>query len=147
MSTRILEDKAFIRLMQLHIADLLDLLLQRGQFFSIYTNITQVTFEPPLPDAITQHFKIITPFSLYEYSFESASFDEENLYFEAGFGSENIGAMVTVPLMAIVQILIDETPIFINIAKEENEKIKEQNIDKSMNIFRSNPKNKNLIKD
>ncbi len=146
MAQRILGDKAFSELMKIHIAEILELLMQRGQFFSILTNIARVDFNPPLPKEIKAHFKPITLFVVAEYTFESASIDEEFLYFEAGFGTENIGSVVTIPLTSIVQILIEETPIFINLAIERESKHKDEKIKKSMNIFLSNPENKDLIK-
>ena len=146
MAQRILGDSDFSQLMKMHIAEILELLMQRGQFFSILTNISNITFEPPLPPEIRTHFKPITLFVIAEYTFESSSIDDEYLYFEAGFGQENIGSLVTVPLSSIVQILIDETPIFINLALEKTPKKKDENIKKSTNIFLSNPENRDLIK-
>ncbi len=145
MAQRILGDSAFSNLMKMHIADLLEFLMQRGQFFSILTNVAHVTFDPELPPAIKSHFKPITLFVVAEYTFESSSIDDEYLYFEAGFGQENIGSVVRVPLSSIVQILIDETPIFINLAMEVKEEKKEQKVKKSTNIFLSFPENQDLI--
>jgi hypothetical protein len=74
--------------------------------------------------------------------------DEENLYFEAGFGAENFGSNVTVPLYAIMQILVDDNPIFINLSyppvKEEKEE--DKGLEKSMKVFISNPENEKLLK-
>ncbi len=146
MAQRILGDSEFSQLMKMHIAEILELLMQRGQFFSILTNISNITFDPPLPAEITSNFKPITLFVVAEYTFESSSIDDDFLYFEAGFGQQNVGAIVTIPLNAIVQILIEETPIFINLSMEPQGKKKEQSIKKSTNIFLSNPENKGLIK-
>ncbi len=146
MAQRILGDSEFSHLMKMHISEILELLMQRGQFFSILTNIANITFEPPLPSEISKHFKPITLFVIAEYTFESSSIDDDYLYFEAGFGQENIGSVVTIPLNSIVQILIEETPIFINLAMELVTEKKEENVKKSTNIFLSNPENKGLIK-
>jgi len=146
MAQRILGDSDFSYMMKTHIAEILELLMQRGQFFSILTNITNVAFDPQLPAEITSHFKPITLFVIAEYTFESSSIDDDYLYFEAGFGQENIGSVVTIPLNSIVQILIEETPIFINLAMELVMEKKEENVKKSTNIFLSNPKNKGFIK-
>ena len=143
---RILTDKAFSNLMKRHIYEIIDLLLSRGEFFSILTHIDRVDFDPPLPDHIRDSFKPITLFVVAEYTFESSSLDDQNLYFEAGFGAENIGSFVTVPLSSIVQIILNETPIFINLALEDKEDDKEDGIKKSTNIFLSNPKNKKVLK-
>ncbi len=146
MAQRILGDSEFSQLMKMHIAEILELLMQRGQFFSILTNITNISFEPALPAEITSNFKPITLFVIAEYTFESSSIDDEFLYFEAGFGQQNVGSVVTVPLNSIVQILIEETPIFINLAMELVPEKKEESVKKSTNIFLSNPENKGLIK-
>ncbi len=146
MAQRILGDSEFSQLMKIHIAEIIEYLIGRGQFFSILTNIAHVTFEPPLPKEIRSHFKPITLFVIAEYTFESCHTDGEYLYFEAGFGQENIGSVVTLPLTSIVQIIIDETPIFINLALEQMQENKEESIKKSTNIFLSNPQNKDLIK-
>ena len=146
MAQRILGDKEFSQMMKMHIADILELLMQRGQFFSLLTNIANVTFEPELPDEIKSHFKPITLFVVAEYTFESSSIDDEFLYFEAGFGQENVGSLVTVPLSSIVQILIEETPIFINLSMEKSIEKKETKVKKSTNIFLSNPENQELVK-
>ena len=146
MAQRILGDKEFSQMMKMHIADILELLMQRGQFFSLLTNIANVTFEPVLPEHIKSHFKPITLFVVAEYTFESSSIDDEFLYFEAGFGQENVGSLVTVPLSSIVQILIEETPVFINLSVEVSEEKKETKVKKSTNIFLSNPENQDLVK-
>jgi len=146
MAQRILGDSEFSHLMKMHIAEILELLMQRGQFFSILTNVANIAFDPPLPAEITSNFKPITLFVVAEYTFESSSIDDDFLYFEAGFGQQNVGSVVTVPLNSIVQILIEETPIFINLAMELVSEKKEENIKKSTNIFLSNPENKDLIK-
>jgi hypothetical protein len=75
------------------------------------------------------------------------------LVFEAGFGADNFGSIVHVPLLSIVQIIIDEQPIFINLAKykkqestEATKEIDEKGVENSMNIFLSNPDNAKFLK-
>ena len=79
---------------------------------------------------------------LANYSFESATLNKEFLEFEAGFGSENFGAVVQIPLLAIKQIFVGEYPILINIASipEEAEEID------SMSALLNNPENAKLLK-
>ena len=143
---RILGDVEFSNLMRVHIQDIIELLLNRGEFFSILTNIHNVTFEPTLPEHISKNFKPITLFVVAEYTFESCSLDEDFLYFEAGFGEENIGSLITIPLGSIVQIIIGETPVFINLALEQNKEEKDNAVKKPTNIFLSNPENKKILK-
>lgn len=147
MTHNMLYDPDFSGLMVFHLRDIIDLLLQKGEFFSILTNITDVTFDPELPNEISKDFKPITLFVIAEYTFESCSLDEENLYFEAGFGHQNIGSFVKVPLSSIVQIVLENTPIFINLSHKPKHVEKQSDIDKSTNIFLQNPENREFIKD
>ncbi len=142
----LLGDYDFSELMIFHIRDIVELLIQKGAFFSILTNIEDITFDPELPHEISDSFKPITLFVIAEYTFESCSFDDENLYFEAGFGQQNVGSYVTIPLNSIVQIIIEDTPIFINLSLKQDRKIKDDNIKASTNIFQSNPKNSDFFK-
>ncbi len=145
---RFLTDTHFCNLMRRHIYETIDLLLQKGEFFSILTHINSVTFEPTLPEEVSRSFKPVTLFDIAEYTFESATIDDKNLYFEAGFGVENIGSFVTVPLTSIVQILLGDTPILINLSIEieSQEERHKDGIERSTNIFLSNPENKKVLK-
>ena len=95
----------------------------------------------------------MTVFILAGYTFESLEMDEKNLYFEAGFGEENLGSFVTTPLESIVQILLPNDEdirsdfcIYINLlatfieAKEGIEK-EDDGVNSSMRALLSNPKN------
>ncbi len=146
MIQQFLRDHDFHDMMVLHIREIIDLLLAKGVYFSILTNIAEIRFDPVLPSEITENFKPITLFVIAEYTFETCSFDEENLYFEAGFGHQNVGSFVTVPLSAIVQILVEDTPILINLSVPPEHTPKKADVDKSTNIFLSNPENEKLLK-
>ena len=140
-------DIDFSKLMRGHIRELIGLLLEKDQFFSILTKIEDVKFEPQLPDHIRSNFRAITPFYIAEYTFESSSIDDDFFYFEAGFGEENIGSYITVPLLSIVQIIVEEKPILINMAVElKKDKSSDSKIKRSTDIFLSNPKNRKIIK-
>ena len=41
--------------------------------------------------------------------------DGENLYFEAGFGPENFASTVSIDISNVIQIIVEDTPIFINV--------------------------------
>jgi len=141
-----LADYEFSELMVFHQRDIIEMLLSKGMFFSILTHIDEISYEPLLPAEISDNFKPITLFVISEYTFESCSVDDDNLYFEAGFGHQNVGSYVTIPLNSIVQILLEDTPIFINLAIRQKKKEKDTNIEASTNIFLSNPKNKDFVK-
>ena len=141
-----LADYDFSELMVFHQRDIIEMLLSKGMFFSILTHIDEIIYEPLLPAEISDNFKPITLFVISEYTFESCSVDDDNLYFEAGFGHQNVGSYVTIPLNSIVQILLEDTPIFINLAIRQKKKEKDTNIEASTNIFLSNPENKDFVK-
>lgn len=149
MIEQLLSSTDFNVLMHKHSEDLVGILLKKGINFSLLTNIVDVTFEPPLPPSISQGFKPITMFFLAGYTFESTQLQAGVVSFEAGFGSDNFGSLVSVPLHAILQIVIEEVPIFINLgnpAKEKVKKPKEQGVQRSMNALLSNPNNQKLFK-
>jgi len=88
---------------------------------------------------------------LANYSFESASLEDNYLSFEAGFGPENIGALVQIPITAIRQIFVGEYPILINVSpSSKTEEISDEKIeedeDNSMNALLNNPENAKLLK-
>jgi hypothetical protein len=147
MLQNFLENEAFVRLMRLHVKETLALLFQEGVHFSLLANIAQVKFDPKLPDSITSKFKPITMFVLAGYTFESAQIIDDELVFEAGFGPENVGSFVTVPLGAILQIVIEDTPILINLSiPREPEPKSSGGVEKSMEALLSNPENQKLFK-
>ena len=143
-------DKDFALLMQKNIKDIIGYFFKKNRHFGILCNIENVTFNPPLPDEITKTFHSVTLFFLAGYTFEVARVEDNYLIFEAGFGPDNFGSVVTVPLLDIVQIIVDETPVFINLSKYIEEKniddINEDAIQNSMNIFLSNPENIDFLK-
>jgi hypothetical protein len=141
-----LQDYDFSELMVFHQRDIIEMLLNKGVFFSILTHVDEITYEPLLPTEISDNFKPITLFVISEYTFESCSIDDDNLYFEAGFGHQNVGSYVTIPLNSIVQIVLEDTPIFINLSMRQKKEEKDTNIETSTNIFLSNPKNRRYIK-
>jgi len=144
-----LETKEFQTIMNEHIFKTITYMFDKNQDFSVACEISEVHFEPLLPNEIHDSLPEITLFMLANYSFESASLENNYLSFEAGFGAENIGSVVQVPLSAIKQIFVGEYPILINIsqssqAEEIEEKIEDE--DNSMNALLNNPENAKLLK-
>jgi hypothetical protein len=139
--------------MKRSIQDVIIHFFEKEQNFGILCKIEEVDFNPPLPEHINREFRALTLFFLAGYTFETARIEDEMLIFEAGFGSDNIGSVVSVPLLSIMQIIIDETPIFINLSVyKENEQEKEaSNVDEkgvknSMASFLNNPENSKFLK-
>lgn len=151
MLINILNDEKFVDLMQRHVEELMLYLFDNDQNFGILCKIEHLSFEPQLPRHITSEFQPMTLFYLAGYTYDSARIDGDKLIFEAGFGPENIGSFVTVPLPSIMQIIIDETPIFINHAiykapKKTEEPSNGGGIENSMAAFLSNPENEKFLK-
>ncbi|MDX1808824.1 MAG: hypothetical protein R3331_04750 [Sulfurospirillaceae bacterium] len=149
MLKEILGEEEYCDMMRIHLQDMIDYLLSRGINFSILLNVENVKFDPPLPDEIVNTFKPMTMFIIAGYTFESTILESDKLVFEAGFGPNNFGSFVSVPLLSILQIIVEETPIFINLSitsKEQEMKQKEVGVKKSMEALLSNPENKKLFK-
>ena len=151
MLYEMIKDEGYMNLMSKHIQELLIFLFEQEQNFGILCKIEHLSFEPPLPEHISSEFRPMTLFFLAGYTFESARLENDHLIFEAGFGEENIGSFVSVPLLSIMQIIVDETPIFVNLSSPSetasNQPSKRENgIENSMASFLSNPENQKFIK-
>jgi hypothetical protein len=135
--------------MRQHIASLVELFLHDGTYFSIMANVAEIEHTPPLPKYITDSFNPISLFVLENYTYETISIDNNYISFEAGFGEENIGAVITIPLSHIVQILVDDIPVFINMSTHHDrvDLSVEEQYEKSKSKLLSNPKNRKLLND
>jgi len=148
----IINDTKFAEILEAHVEDLLIYLFEKEQNFGILCRIEHLDFDPPLPKEITDSFRPMTLFFLAGYTFESAKIEDGYIIFEAGFGAENIGSIVSVPLFAIMQIIIDETPIFVNLSQPrpkntvQNDTSLDEGIKNSMSAFLSNPENQKFLK-
>ena len=149
MLYEVLTNKKFSSMMRRHAVEIMSFLFDNNYHFSVLADTKNVKFNPPLPKHITDTFQQVILFTLVGYTYESAKIDEKNLYFEAGFGEENIGSVVTIPIQSILQILVEENPIFVNlsyITEDEEEEEEDKGVEKSMQIFTSNPENQKLLK-
>lgn len=147
----IIKNPTFARLMETHVRDMLIFLFENEQNFGILCKLEQVEFDPPLPKYISDEFRPMTLFFLAGYTFESARIENDVLIFEAGFGQENFGSFVSVPLLAVVQIIIDDTPAFVNLAHPKERMAlstaePDDGVRNSMNAFLSNPENQKFLK-
>jgi len=131
----------FRKIKEKHAKEILEFLLRESEEFDILCSTSDISFNPSLPEHISSAFGEIILFSLANYTLQSAHFEDKNLVFEAGFGEENFGSIVSVPVDSILQISKEETPLFINITaslpKPEPEKPK--------NPFEMNPRNKKFM--
>ncbi|WP_321779133.1 hypothetical protein [Sulfurimonas sp.] len=146
-----IDDIDFSKLMKKHIEELIIHFFQKEQNFGILCNIEDVYFEPKLPKNIADEFRPLTLFFLAGYTFESANIQDGHLIFEAGFGTDNFGSIVSVPLLSVLQIIVDETPLLINLATHKalaQEKVESspKGVQNSMASFLSNPENSKFVK-
>ena len=151
MPYKSLETQEFRIIMKEHISKTIKYMFSSNQEFSVACEISEVHFEPLLPLEIHDSLPEVTLFMLANYSFESASLADNYLSFEAGFGPENIGALVQIPITAIRQIFVGEYPILINVSpSSKTEEISDEKIeedeDNSMNALLNNPENAKLLK-
>ena len=155
MLDNLVEDRDFAKFMQKSLQELIVLFFEKEQNFGILCKIEDVSFDPPLPEHLNSEFRPLTLFFLAGYTFESARIEDGYLVFEAGFGAENFGSVVSVPLLSILQIIVDETPVFINLStyKEDpnlenvkNVDVDPKGVENSMASFLSNPENSKFLK-
>ena len=151
MLEKIIQDEDFGGLMKKNMQDLIILFFEKEQNFAILCKIEEVSFNPELPEDINSEFRPLTLFFLGGYTFETAHIEGEYLVFEAGFGSDNFGSIVSVPLLSIMQLIVDETPVLINLAvqtdhEEKTTKADESGVKNSMASFLSNPENSKFLK-
>ena len=153
MLESLIQDRDFAKLMKKHMQELIIMFFQKEQNFGILCKIEDVSFSPELPDNMREEFRPLTLFFLAGYTFETARLEDDMLIFEAGFGNENFGSVVSVPLLSILQIIVDETPVMINLAVESEgiDEVEEKNVDEngvknSMASFLSNPENSKFLK-
>jgi len=145
MINSIIENEDYKQLMCHQVKQTIEFLLNQGQEFAVTANLDSITFEPKLPNSIYTQLSKFSLFVLSNYTYSTIKIDDDFIYFEAGFGSENFGSNVKIPLYGIFQIIIDESILFIN-SVATVDKFNKDLVQKSKNIFKSNPNNKNLLK-
>lgn len=146
-----INDKDFADLMQKNIQEIIIHFFKKEQNFGILCKIEDISFNPPLPADINSEFRPLTLFFLAGYTFETARIEDDCLIFEAGFGSDNYGSVVTVPLLSVMQVIIDETPVLINLATYKKDSMIKKEMDdggveNSMASFLNNPENSKFLK-
>ncbi len=148
MESTLFKNIKYKELIQNYISDTIALLFDENRHFSIVCEVEHIDFDPYLPHEVYAQFGKNVLFSLAGYTYESAKIEDNYLIFEAGFGKDNFGAVVAMPLLAIKQIIVDDMPIAINgasplsIIEEEND----EGIQNSLSILLNNPENKKLLK-
>ncbi len=151
MQSKLFKLPIYGSIMMEHMWNMISALLDNNIEFRILCHKESVSFEPELSSRITDTMGDMVLFDISNYSFESAMLTEEEFQFCAGFGSENIGTTVIVPILAIAQIFVGEIPIALNFTPQDEEEIEKVDIvekksDSSMEALLSNPNNQHLLK-
>lgn len=145
MINNIIENSEYKNLVSAQVKDTIQFLLNQNQEFAVTANLDAIKFDPKLPENIYNQLSKFSLFILSNYTFSSIKIDDDFLYFEAGFGSDNFGSNVKIPFYAIFQIVLGESILFVN-SVATVDKFNEDNEKKSFNVFKSNPNNKKLMK-
>ncbi len=144
MTINLFQTPEYKALMQEHIEKTISYLFNKDQEFALACEIKYLNFNPELPSDIKDTFKETVLFILSGYTYETAKLEEGYFYFEAGFGNDNFGSTVTVPLLAIKQLFVGDHPIVLNLAEPVTEKKTSKK--SSMEALMNNPENKKLLK-
>jgi len=94
--------------------ELIGFLLNKEQEFNLTANVRVVEFDPVIPDAIAKNFQPFTLFALANYTYTTIELTDTHISFETGFGAENFGSVVTIPLYSLFQVVVDESILFLN---------------------------------
>ena len=144
MTINLFQTPEYRTLMKDHIEKTIGYLFNKNQEFSLACEIKHINFNPELPSSIQEAFNETVLFVLSGYTYETAKLDAGYFSFEAGFGSENFGSTVTVPLLAIKQLFVGDNPIVLNLAHPiDKEQVSKKS---SMEALLGNPENKKLLK-
>jgi len=138
----IIEDYAFKDLTQNHTKEIIQYIVAKNVEFSVVANIKAISFEPDLPKDIKEKLKQFSLFKLAGYTFTTVKIDDNFLFFEAGFGKNNFGSLVKIPLYSILQIIVDDNILYVNLSATIEKFIQKDLKEVSLNIFKNNPKNK-----
>ena len=136
----IIENDEYKNLVENQIKENILFLLRKNQEFSITANIEPITFNPELPKVIKEQMHKFSLFVLSNYTYTTVEITDGYLSFEAGFGNENFGSVVKIPLHAVFQIIVDESILYINsvaTVDKFNKDLKKN----SFNVFKNNPNN------
>jgi len=152
MPMQIIQSNIYQEISSEYIRDILIMLLEDGTEFAIAAENQYLEFNPPLPEDISSTFSEIVFFVLSGYSYTTIELIEDRFSFEAGFGAEDFGSIVTLPILAIKQILVDQVPIASNFASPSTTAPNRQTIktddistQKSMEALLNNPENQKLL--
>ena len=147
MTINLFQTPEYKKLMEEHIEKTIGYLFNKNKEFALACEIKHVNFSPELPSEIKETFNETVLFVLSGYTYETAKLEEGYFSFEAGFGADNFGSTVTVPLLAIKQVFVGDHPIVLNLAEHiSREEVSKVSKKSSMEALLNNPENKKLLK-
>lgn len=142
----IVENRDYRKMVRSQLKELIHHLLNSQQEFAVTANVKGIKFDPELPPSILDQLSSFSLFVLANYTYSTIKIDDEFLSFEAGFGKENFGSLVKIPLTALFQVIIDESIIYINPIATFDTFFEKEKLEKnSMDVFKNNPHNKKLL--
>jgi len=158
MLEKLINSDKFCDAMYENTKEIISFMLEGGIEFGVICSTEEVIFEPSLPPEILKNIKPIALFVLSNYSFESAYLDDSAniLYFEAGFGADNYASLVGIELGNIIQLVVEDTPVYINVCAgrkklqtktlQQEQPTEEVSADRSMEKLLSRAENKKFLK-
>lgn len=148
MIINLINNSDFQRMMESHLKDMMIFLLERDTPFAILCNLEHVEFDPPLPSDIYDQLQSVTLFMIAGYTFESFEVHEHHISFEAGFGPQNFGSVVSMPLLGVLQVIVEDTPLLVNMAlvPKIEEKREVPGVKSSLEALLNNPENRRFLK-
>lgn len=148
MNDDFLASKEFASLMHRHIQECIELILSKNKSFEILANMHFIEFNPPLPKSIKAKREIAL-FTISGYALQSAKLINNSLIFNSIFGDENFATSVKIDFSGILRINIQDAMLLVNFSIPPITTLShntDDEIQKSTDIFKSNPKNKNVFK-
>ncbi len=149
MQKDLFQTSDYQKLITSHLEQTIHFLFENDQEFALACETKFLYFEPELPEEIFESFGETVLFILTGYTYDTSRLEDGYFSFEAGFGEDNFGSLVTLPLLAIKQIFVGEYPVMINISEplegKEDDSISEIDSSKSMEALLNNPENKKLL--
>ncbi|MEA1879886.1 MAG: hypothetical protein U9N11_04515 [Campylobacterota bacterium] len=151
MTIELFQTLEYKKIMTEHLRKTIHYLFERNQEFALVCEITHIRFEPNLPEDILETFNDVVMFIINNYAYESATLEKGYFSFESGFGDNNVGATVYIPILAIKQIVVNEVPMLFNLAEHRtteslNNEEESKSQKNSMEALLKNPKNQKLLK-
>ncbi|MDO7252858.1 hypothetical protein [Helicobacter cappadocius] len=137
-----------------HCVENIKFLIENKVNFSIFCELSKVSFTPALPEEIFSKFGPFVLFVLAGYSFSSLVVTASSVEFEAGFGRDNIGSFVNVKIDGIIQLIVkdkkdDNVVLFsrneVNEIFSEKED-KKDSLESSAAAIFSDPQNQKILK-